>query len=120
MSIQCKPEIIDDYLHVTVEGSLSSAEKMLAYIKQLHEQLEQSGVRKLLVNETKCHIHISIDDLKTVAEEGHKLNWLQKHFIVAVVSSDMNHPLFRHAFSPMKGIDIFSDEDSAIHWLRGQ
>jgi hypothetical protein len=115
--ITFRSECKDGCLRVVAKGSVYAVHEMVDYFKRLHDDLTRAGLLKLLVIETECNIHLSLDGLRRAAEEGRKLKWREDGVVVAVVSSDMNHPLFRHVFDPMEEVRIFSREQEAMEWL---
>lgn len=117
MPVRCRFERRNDYLHVAVEGSLFSSDEMLDYLESLRGSVMRAGLSKLLVDEMKCHMHLDLDALEAVADELRNPRWFLDSLNVAVVSSSVNHPLFRHIFDPMESIKVFSGEQAARTWL---
>ena len=110
--------IEDDCLHIIAEGAVSSSDEMLRHIDRIHAMLVRSGLRKVLADETKCHIHVSLDGLKTaigqVVEPPELGIGMRKS---AIISSSMNFHLFRHTFDCVERVEIFMDEEEARRWL---
>ncbi len=113
-------EIKDEYLYIKVEGSLSSEEEMVNYIDTMHAKRLQVGVSRVLVNESKCHMHMHFDELMKVANELRGHRWLLDNLQtskVAIVTSNANHPLFQHAMESVPSLTVFTDMDAAKNWL---
>ena len=118
MSMNYRSEIEKDYLHIVATGSVHSTEEMTSYISRIHNDMAQSGLSKALADETKCHIHISIDELKfaiaQVVEPKELESGVRKS---AIICSAMNLHLFRHTFDSIEAVEIFTDEEEAKRWL---
>ncbi|WP_319469276.1 hypothetical protein [uncultured Pseudodesulfovibrio sp.] len=117
MSINYRSEIEDDYLHIVVEGSLCSLDEVLHYVRNMYGGLAQAGLSKLLVDETKCHLHIGIDGFARVVREIQETAGVEFKHKKAIVSSDMNNPLFLHIFDSVDRVRIFADKEEARKWL---
>ena len=116
--MEYRSAIEGDLLHIVAEGAVSSPDGMLRHIDKIHARLVRSGLRKVLADETKCHIHVSLDGLKTairqVVEPPELETGMRRS---AIVSSSMNYHLFRHTFDSVEGVEIFMDKDEARQWL---
>jgi len=120
MPIRYEASVEDDHIHVIVKGSLGSAAEMMDYIGSQRGELEKAGLAKLLIDETQCHMHLDFDALEKVASELQKPEWIVDKLKIAIVSSSINHPLFKHIFEPMEKIRIFTDNEKARQWLAGK
>ncbi|QGY39131.1 hypothetical protein GM415_02990 [Pseudodesulfovibrio cashew] len=117
MPTSYQSEIKGDYLYVIAKGSVDSLDEMLAHIRNVHAKLAQSGLLKLLVNDTQCHMHLNIDGIATVIKEAYEQEWLVKQARVAAVSSPINFPILQHTFKSTEEVMIFTDEKDAEVWL---
>lgn len=118
MPIDYQSRVEDDYLHIVAKGSVCSMDELLNYIQRIYEDLVRADLFKVLADETKCHMHMSLDGLKDATKEFTE----PKGFDVtkrksAILCSAMNHRLLRHTFDSKDGIKIFTDETEAREWL---
>jgi len=118
MPMSCQSEIQGDYLHISATGSLSSVIEMLSYIEKIQEELSRAGLSRMLVNETRCHMHMTLAELEDVVRELHEPKWfvLSKPK-VAIVCSAINYPLQRHLFDAVRKVGVFLEEEEARQWL---
>jgi hypothetical protein len=118
MPIRYYSEINGDCLHVTIEGSLCCADEMIEYINRIHGDLVEAGLRKVLADETNCHVHMNLNELGNALgeiREPEELATAKRKS--AVVSSNINHVLSRHVLDPIEGIMVFTHEEPARKWL---
>ena len=107
----------EDYLHVVAEGSVKSTPDMLNYIETIYDRLAQTGLSRILIDETKCHMHMTFNDLLEVARALNGAKEFESMPKTAVVTSNANHPLFQHIFDSLRGIKVFKDVETAKEWL---
>jgi len=115
MPVTYQYKIEDDHLHVVVKGSICSVDEMLGHIGNVHKERVKAGLSNLLINETKCFVHLSFDDVERLSCALLGLNWSEPK--VAVVVADMSRPLFQHAFQAAVKIKFFTNEEEAKRWL---
>lgn len=83
----------------------------------MYKGLAQTGLSRVLINETRCHMHITFDGLLEVASVLDSTKEFKAMRKTAVVTSNANHPLFQHIFDSLTKIKIFRDEERAREWL---
>jgi hypothetical protein len=118
MPIRYNSEVEGDYLHVVIEGSLCTANEMVYYINRIHEDLVQAGLCRVLSDETNCHVHMNLDELRNALgaiQEPEELKTPGRKS--AVISSNVNHILSQHILGAVDCIRVFTELESAKKWL---
>jgi hypothetical protein len=115
MPVTYRYQVEDDYLHVVAEGSLCSVDEVLRHVKDVHGERVRAGLSKLLINEARCHIHMDFDTLESLSGALLGLNWSEPK--VAVVTAEVNHPIFQYVYGSAVRIKFFTEEDEARRWL---
>ena len=97
---------------------MSSAFEMLTYIEIMHGELAQAGLSKMLVDETGCHMHMTLAELEeAVRELRQPTRFVFSSPKVAVVCSAINYPLLQHTFDLVEKVGVFLEEEGAVQWL---
>ena len=118
MPIHYQSEIKGDYLQVTTSGSIDSVDEMLRYIEEVHGEMARAGLSKLLVDETRCHIHMNLAALEAAADELHEpTRFVLSKPKLAIVSSAVNYSLHQHLFDGADKVQVFLEAEAASHWL---
>ena len=117
MAITYQSRMEGDSLCVVAEGSATSIEEALQYVESMYRELRRTGLSKLLVYETKLHVHMNLDDIADVIRRINDLRGNSYEHQEAVICSEMVYPLYRHVFEPVKRIKVFVNEAEAREWL---
>ncbi|WP_264981627.1 hypothetical protein [Pseudodesulfovibrio portus] len=117
MNVFYQSEIKDNYLLVTAHGAIWSVEQMMEYIEKVRVDLQKAALKKLLIDESQCHLHIDLGKAVTVVQGGEELDSSSPDLQKAFVCSEMNYALYRHLFGSNKNVKIFTELEDAETWL---
>lgn len=119
MHLNYSKHIANDYLHVTTTGNYKSVAEAIALISKVYEDLSRSGLGKLLVDDTKCHVLMSLDEsMELHASSEASLNIPKVP--TAIVCKSCDYALYRHFYSAHLNTRVFTDLEAAETWIMNQ
>lgn len=112
---------IDNYIKITVSGTMESARELSDFAGMLAEMGEQFGLSRVLLDESDLKKHLELLDIYQVAESDVTEKAAVRGVRMACIPNPENAKLMKGMETIMHNrsvsYKIFTDKDEATAWL---
>jgi hypothetical protein len=121
MAAQYTIENMGDYLHVTVRGTLRTAEEMVTDGRIYYEDFERTGIRRALIDFRKAQFRLNCYEMVQFAKFLQNTKFTYQRPRVAQLTTPEEKKRFEefNTIASNRGHfpKVFTDEKAALAWL---